>query len=145
MGALLTRPQCDNLGVASNCNITTDQNGNYTSIGGLTKGEIPADPDIAGIGIVAAFLAVSCFAMLVSTLDIAWQMSKLFCLKKKKKRESGRGLLWRSKRAGISFPDICENLVLSCSDQQIFTGAAYAVTLRYCKCPTVTSSQTYVN
>lgn len=35
------------------------------------------------------------------------------------------------KRNHISLSDILETLVLSCSDQQVFTGAAYALTLRY--------------
>ena len=131
MGTIISRPQCAAFGIVPDCSHSQDADGNFTNIGGLSKGQFQGDADIAGIGIVGAFLAVSGFAMFMSILDIFWQMAKLFGLKS---RHSGSATQWRVERkGGPSFSDICETLVLSCSDQQIFTGAAYAVTLRYCK------------
>jgi len=39
----------------------------------------------------------------------------------------------KRRRLRVSVTDIYESLILSCSDQQVFTGAAYVVTLRYYK------------
>jgi len=51
MGSLLSKPQCDKLGVAQNCTYIPSANGEPAVIGGLTKGQFQGDPDIAGIGV----------------------------------------------------------------------------------------------
>ncbi|KAK8108211.1 uncharacterized protein PG998_010224 [Apiospora kogelbergensis] len=102
--------------------------GAYVSISacGFGPGQFPSNPDVAGIGIVGVFVGVTCFALAVSTVDVVWQFLKAVGCKSTRSEEEKRRDPDR-----ISFTDILESLVLTCSDQQVFTGAAYALTLRY--------------
>lgn len=119
-----------NYNVTPDCSIEggsiTAGHASVTRIGSYTKGQFPGDPDIAGIGILAVFVAVTSFAIITGTVSIIWKLSKRFRWKttynEKQKKE---------RRRYTSFSDILETLILACSDQQVFTGAAYALTLRY--------------
>ncbi|KAI0846511.1 hypothetical protein F5Y00DRAFT_271966 [Daldinia vernicosa] len=97
-----------------------------TRIGSYTKGQFPGDPDIAGIGILAVFVAVTSLAIITGTVSIIWKLAKRFHWKttysEKQKKQ---------RQHNTSFSDVLETLVLACSDQQVFTGAAFALTLRY--------------
>ncbi|KAI1371747.1 hypothetical protein F4677DRAFT_450092 [Hypoxylon crocopeplum] len=98
----------------------------FTSIGGYSRGQFPGDPDIAGIGILGVFVAVTSFAISAGLVSVLWQMAKTYRWKTTYTKEQ------RAERGDrTSFSDILETLVLACSDQQVFTGAAYALTLRY--------------
>ncbi|KAI1802717.1 hypothetical protein F4811DRAFT_554557 [Daldinia bambusicola] len=122
--------------VTLDCSIrnTTVDGAPSTMIGGYTKGQLPGDPDIAGIGILGVFVAVTTFAISAGIVSIIWQLAKTFRWKttysEKQKVET---------RHGTSFSDILESLVLACSDQQVFTGGAYALTLRYWKGCTISA------
>ncbi|KAI0834023.1 hypothetical protein F5Y06DRAFT_301058 [Hypoxylon sp. FL0890] len=100
----------------------------FTRIGNYTRGQFPGDPDIAGIGILGVFVAVTSFAIAAGLLSLFWQLAKTWGWKttytEKKKAERHRR---------TSFSDILETLILACSDQQVFTGAAYALTLQFGK------------
>ncbi|KAI1078572.1 hypothetical protein F5B20DRAFT_582202 [Whalleya microplaca] len=140
MGSYVSVPWCEaNYGVVPNCSWDSDNttvvDGKevklppYTSIGGQLKGmlqrEFEGDPDIAGIGILAAFVGVTGFAIIASLLSVMWQASKVWLVKRTYTKEE------KKKNNHFSFSDILETLVLGCSDQQVVTGAAYALTLRY--------------
>ncbi|KAI1324420.1 hypothetical protein F5Y16DRAFT_424041 [Xylariaceae sp. FL0255] len=130
MGAYVSISQCAaHYNVTLDCDITDasgqsfDFNGTWpvnVSIGGITKGEFQSNPDIAGIGILGVFVGVTSFALLLSILDVGWQAMKTLGWKRKKENVNHK-----------SFSDIVEDIVLTCSDQQVFVGAAYALTLRY--------------
>ncbi|KAI1651309.1 uncharacterized protein F4817DRAFT_356254 [Daldinia loculata] len=134
MGSYISVVDCQaNYNVTPDCSIEggsiTAGHASVTRIGSYTKGQFPGDPDIAGIGvrsILAVFVAVTSFAIITGTVSIIWKLSKRFRWKttynEKQKEE---------RRRYTSFSDILETLVLACSDQQVFTGAAYALTLRY--------------
>ncbi|KAF3071232.1 hypothetical protein GL218_00914 [Daldinia childiae] len=131
MGSYVSVVDCKaDYNITLNCSIergnTTMGEMPITRIGGYTKGQFPGDPDIAGIGILAVFVAVTSFAIITGTVSIIWKLAKRFHWKatydEKQKKE---------RRYYTSFSDILETLVLACSDQQVFTGAAYALTLRY--------------
>ncbi|KAI1858808.1 uncharacterized protein JN550_012462 [Neoarthrinium moseri] len=127
MGAFVSVETCEtHYNVLPNCSLPEQENGNqhkYDYIGEYTRGTFEADPDIAGIGILGVFLGVTCFALFISLLDIFWQSAKSLGWKQTLPREQRVGK--------TSFTDILETVVLACSDQQVFTGAAYALTLRY--------------
>jgi hypothetical protein len=88
---------------------------------------------------------VTSFALAVSLLDLVWQGVKTFDLRttaqskeyvslqlpKQLSANLGTRRERRLRPKKRSFSDILETLVQACSDQQIFTGAAYALTLRY--------------
>ncbi|KAI0161595.1 hypothetical protein GGR57DRAFT_363034 [Xylariaceae sp. FL1272] len=95
-------------------------------IGNVTKGEFQGNSDIAGVGILGVFLAVTSMALAVSLVDVAWQAMKIW---HRRRSAPERNMKKQTKR--VSFSDILETVVLACSDQQVFTGAAYALTLRY--------------
>ncbi|KAI0131523.1 hypothetical protein F4814DRAFT_406364 [Daldinia grandis] len=131
MGSYISVVDCKaNYNVTLDCSIegrnTTMGETSITRIGNYTKGQFPGDPDIAGIGILAVFVAVTSFAIITGTVSTIWKLAKRFHCKKtyneKQKRE---------RQYHTSFSDILETLVLACSDQQVFTGAAYALALRY--------------
>ncbi|KAJ2893213.1 hypothetical protein MKZ38_008919 [Zalerion maritima] len=94
------------------------------SYGGLTKGTLQGDPDIAGIGIVSVFIAVSGFALVTALIAVIWQTIKCY-------RKSIWSFTEEREKDHTSVSEILETLVLSCSDQQLFTGAAYALAVRY--------------
>ncbi|KAF7535815.1 hypothetical protein G7054_g5067 [Neopestalotiopsis clavispora] len=133
MGSYVSVPTCkSHYNVTIDCNLETYNNtGNndtliFKSIGGAEKGQVETDPDIAGIGVLGVFVGVTAFAMLISIADVLRQLQKTMKWKRMKPEERAR--LPPKKR---TLTDILEALLQSCSDQQIFTGAAYALTLRY--------------
>jgi hypothetical protein len=71
-------------------------------------------------------------ALIIGYIDVIWQLYKSVVKK--------GGAVWqfhedkpRSERTNPSVSDILETIVISCSDQQLFTGGAYALTVRYFK------------
>ncbi|KAH9886374.1 hypothetical protein F4778DRAFT_479093 [Xylariomycetidae sp. FL2044] len=128
MGVSVSKQEClARFRVDINCNITfSDNNQTFESIGGFNRTEVPTDADIAGIGVLGVFIAVTSFALVISILDGLWISAKLLSLKKRDTEEQRRV---KPKRRSVS--DIMEGMIQTCSDQQLFTGAAYAVTLRY--------------
>ncbi len=81
---------------------------------------------------MSVFIAVTSLALIIGYIDVAWQVYKSFVKKK--------GKVWqlhankpREERTNPSVSDILESIVISCSDQQLFTGGAYALTVRYFK------------
>ncbi|KAH8894890.1 hypothetical protein GQ53DRAFT_820558 [Thozetella sp. PMI_491] len=126
MGVFVSAPTCrQNYGVEVNCSSSQDPE---IYVGGLGKREFEGNPDIAGVGIVSFFLALTSFALVVSLLDVIWYAIKLSGIKPRftKKEKAQRNRFY-------SLAEILESLVLSCSDQQLFTGGAYALVLRYWK------------
>ncbi|KAI1104821.1 hypothetical protein F4804DRAFT_173116 [Jackrogersella minutella] len=136
MGAYISISQCpERYNITLNCtfegkNVTVDGQQKveapFTSIGGYTRGQFPGDPDIAGIGILGVFVAVTSFAIAASITSIIWQFAKTYHFKVTYTEEQKA-----ERQTRTSFSDILEMLILACSDQQMFTGAAYALTLRY--------------
>ncbi|KAK8076980.1 hypothetical protein PG996_003150 [Apiospora saccharicola] len=136
MGAYVSVHECQSrYNVTINCDQTFDNETNtYKSLGGIERGQFPGDPDIAGIGIIGVFLGATCFALFISAIDVIWQALKTYA-----PRFGPRLIIVLSpqprerlkKPDRISLTDILESILLPCSDQQIFTGAAYAMTLRY--------------
>ncbi|KAI1764854.1 hypothetical protein GGR53DRAFT_296690 [Hypoxylon sp. FL1150] len=137
MGSYVSVPECQTrYNITLNCaiegrNVTGDngeigQQTPFTKIGDYSKGNFPGDPDIAGIGILGVFVAVTSFAIFAGCMSIVWQTIKCCRLRKKANYTDE---VERQRRT--SFSDILETLVLACSDQQVFTGGAYALTLRY--------------
>ncbi|KAI0381695.1 hypothetical protein F5Y04DRAFT_255081 [Hypomontagnella monticulosa] len=136
MGSYISKDTClAQYNISMDCTVaghnTTDSNGKiivqapFTRIGNYTKGSFPGDPDIAGIGILGVFVAVTSFALALGVMSACWQMAKIW--KWKKRHETPR----KERQDRTSFSDILEALILVASDQQVFTGAAYALTLRY--------------
>jgi hypothetical protein len=73
MGAYVSIPECK-----SHYNITVNWdyfvNETYPepnkTIGGLFKGQIPTDPDVAGVSVISSFLATTSLALLLSTASV---------------------------------------------------------------------------
>ncbi|KAK8094953.1 hypothetical protein PG997_001638 [Apiospora hydei] len=129
MGAYVSVYECrSHYNVTINCDHEDIHNETqkYNSLGDFGRGQFSGNPDVAGIGIVGVFIGVTCFALAASAVDVLWQLSKTMGWKSTRSEEEKRRQPDR-----ISFTDILESLVLTSSDQQIFTGAAYALTLRY--------------
>ncbi|KAK8038611.1 hypothetical protein PG993_007022 [Apiospora rasikravindrae] len=129
MGAYVSVYECrSHYNVTINCDHQdiNNETQKYNSLGEFGRGQFSGNPDVAGIGIVGVFIGVTCFALAVSAIDGLWQVSKTMGWKTTRSEEEKRRQPDR-----ISFTDILESLVLTSSDQQIFTGAAYALTLRY--------------
>jgi len=75
---------------------------------------------------------VTSLALIIGYVDVVWQLYKSLVKK--------GGSVWRfhegkplEERTNPSVSDILETIVISCSDQQLFTGGAYALTVRYFK------------
>ncbi|KAK0629273.1 hypothetical protein B0T17DRAFT_505855 [Bombardia bombarda] len=131
MGAYVSREQClANYNVPLNCSYTlSPDNKTALNLGVFQEGQFEGDPDIAGIGVLGAFLAVTAFSFILSILNTIWWFSKnIFRWKNRITREEKAMKKWELSIAGFF-----EVLVITCSDQQIFTGGAYAITLRYAK------------
>ncbi|KAK6824623.1 hypothetical protein PG987_012117 [Apiospora arundinis] len=129
MGAYVSVYECEShYNVTINCEHSDYDNetDTYRTIGGHEPGSFPGNPDVAGIGIVGVFVATTCFALFISALDVLWQTLKT-CGYKKTRSEAEK----LSQPDRVSVSNILQSMVLSCSDQQVFTGAAYALTLRY--------------
>ncbi|KIL87372.1 hypothetical protein FAVG1_09077 [Fusarium avenaceum] len=140
MGAYISRGTCKSeYGIYINCTVGKFANGSIYSLGDIDKGKFQGDGDIAGIGIFSTFVGITSFALLLSLVVVICSMVKhrIFPFQR-----CGDGFVLNTEttaaaknkiKPGIS--EICQGMVLSCSDAQIFTGAAYALTLRYfCGC-----------
>ncbi|KAI0010095.1 hypothetical protein F4779DRAFT_627406 [Xylariaceae sp. FL0662B] len=130
MGSYVSVPWCEaEYHVIPNCTVVgqiTDVDGkNVTQPPYASIGEFQGDPDIAGIGILSVFVGVTGFAVALSFVDVAWQAYKVWRLHRTYTKEE------KEKKGHVSASEILETLVLGCSDQQVVTGAAYALTLRY--------------
>ncbi|QSZ33697.1 hypothetical protein DSL72_005268 [Monilinia vaccinii-corymbosi] len=153
MGAYLSKDLCQtHHNITFTCNITSD-----SFVAGITQGKFEGNADIAGVGkVLSAFFAISSIALIASGCY-------LFAQSHKDQLTGARGLMQHVSMAGryvvcpnlssqmfipfqvsrphkarpaktvTSFP-IMENIILSCSDQQIFTSGAYAITLRWAQC-----------
>ncbi|KAM0354887.1 hypothetical protein ACHAPU_000724 [Fusarium lateritium] len=144
MGAYISRGTCKSAyGIDIDCEVKKYSNGTIYKLGNTFKGDFEGDGDIAGIGIFGTFIAVTSFALLLSLVVVICGMIKhrIFPFQR-----CGDGFVLTAKPApkskekikpGIS--EICQGMVLSCSDAQIFTGAAYALTLRYFRGCTITA------
>ncbi|KAK3367640.1 hypothetical protein B0H63DRAFT_455721 [Podospora didyma] len=134
MGAYVSIAECQshyNLTINCTADFSSPNRSEHT-IGGFGRYEVPADPDIAGVGIVWTFIAVTSLALVLSIMDVLWMIAKFLnwkyqyppdqVIEKKEQR------WW-----GFSLSKFCETVVMACSDQQVFTGGAYALTLRYWK------------
>lgn len=76
---------------------------------------------------LVAFLIVTVVSLIASIISTIWWWSKhVFRWKATLKGEERE-----KKDFSFSFAGLLEAFVINCSDQQIFTGCAYAVTLRY--------------
>ncbi|KAK0641829.1 hypothetical protein B0T16DRAFT_461858 [Cercophora newfieldiana] len=132
MGAYVSIPDCkSHYNITVNCDyfVTNLTNGEKPKIGGYGRREIPPDADVAGIGVVSSFLATTSLALLLSIISIFWLMGKRIWGEKDPNKHRKK----RKRHCDLSLSELCEALVLSCSDTQIFTGGAYAMTLRYFK------------
>ncbi|ORY58582.1 uncharacterized protein BCR38DRAFT_489496 [Pseudomassariella vexata] len=130
MGSYVSVPDCQShYNITLDCNVvfTDNTNTSFLSLGGVTKGNFESDPDIGGVGILGVFIAVTSFALAISVLDVLWQIRKIR-IWNKGRRASTQTV---KRPTNISWSDVMETLVQACSDQQIFTAAAYALTLRY--------------
>ncbi|KAI0891314.1 hypothetical protein F4806DRAFT_483305 [Annulohypoxylon nitens] len=136
MGSYISTVDCQaHYNITLNCNVigrnvTIDGKTSievpFTQIGDYSKGQFPGDPDIAGIGILGVFVAVTSFAVAAGIVSLFWQFLKIYHYKNTLTDEEKA-----AKRPRTSFSEILETLIIACSDQQVFTGAAYALTLRY--------------
>ncbi|KAM7189445.1 hypothetical protein V8F33_010028 [Rhypophila sp. PSN 637] len=118
-------------GLPLNCTIEylDSQNQTVASLGGTFPGGFDGDPDVAGIGVLGAFVTVTIFSVILSIGNTLWWISKnVLHWKSRLSVEEKSEKKWQ-----ISVSGFFETLVLACSDQQIFTGGAYAITLRYAK------------
>ncbi|KAK9771419.1 hypothetical protein AB5N19_03169 [Seiridium cardinale] len=125
MGAYVSIPDCQNhYNVTLNCSIGNYSNAThkYEHLGDIRAGEFEGNPDIGGIGVLGAFLGVTAFALLLSIMDVLFQIAKAVGWKQRSSKENRA-----QTHKKWSVTDILEALVQACSDQQIFTGAAYAV------------------
>ncbi|KAK3492785.1 uncharacterized protein B0T23DRAFT_442553 [Neurospora hispaniola] len=130
MGAYTSVPQCrEHYGIAVDCTVVyASDNKTVISVGGNRPGDFNPDPDIAGIGILGAFVVITGFALIIAFLHVLWHYAKLTKLKKRITAEEKENKRWQ-----LSIGGFFEMLIISCSDQQIFTGAAYAITMRFAK------------
>ncbi|KAF2495473.1 hypothetical protein BU16DRAFT_441557, partial [Lophium mytilinum] len=110
-------------GVDMNCTVSTNKSTGHLIIGGLQYGEFEGDPDIAGVGVFYVFFSIAATALSMSMLYLGLQILKYLtsCSHREKDTISKR----------VAWSDVIEGIILSCSDQQIFTSGAYAITLRY--------------
>lgn len=132
MGAYISSSTCSAFyGITPNCTVVLSPQDQAKALflGGNAPGDFESDPDIAGIGVLGAFLAVTLLSLLLSIASTIWWFSKnIFRWTRKLEEEHKETKKWQLSVAGL-----LETLILTCSDQQIFTGGAYAITLRYVK------------
>ncbi|KAK4234416.1 hypothetical protein C8A03DRAFT_37805, partial [Achaetomium macrosporum] len=131
MGAHVSTASCAaHYHITPNCSVVlSEDNSTALLLGQNAYGEFQGDPDIAGIGVLGAFLCVTAASLLLSIASIAWWLAKnVFGLVNRITREEKSLKNWQLSIAGI-----IEALIVTCSDQQVFTGGAYAITLRYAK------------
>ncbi|KAI9771249.1 MAG: hypothetical protein M1839_002833 [Geoglossum umbratile] len=136
MGAYLSTQQCRaHHNVTLSCNAT---NSAGVQNGGIELGEFQANPDVAGIGVIYAFFSIACLALITSGIYLILQLTgymEYTGLRQPKEtvddedanNDKGKGRpFYRT-----SWAEIFEATILSCSDQQVFTSGAYALTLGY--------------
>ncbi|KAM7214977.1 hypothetical protein V8F06_009654 [Rhypophila decipiens] len=129
MGIYISAVDCEQrYNIKIKCDIVLRDNGTNTTIGGYEKGYIPTDPDIAGVGVVYSFIATTSIALLLSIFSVIALMRKRYHLSHYEPKPH-----LKNKRRKFHTSEFFEELVLSASDTQIFTGAAYAFALRYFK------------
>ncbi|KAL0783350.1 hypothetical protein CaCOL14_001256 [Colletotrichum acutatum] len=76
MGASISIAQCkSHYNTTVDCSVTPDGSGGFQTIAGYGRGEVPPEPDIAGIGIVSVFIAVASFAFAIGVFDVTWTMT----------------------------------------------------------------------
>ncbi|KAK4147370.1 uncharacterized protein C8A04DRAFT_24612 [Dichotomopilus funicola] len=137
MGAYVSSANCAaHYGVTPNCSVVLSKNNRTAiSLGGLHEGQFPGDPDIAGAGVLGAFLCVTVVSLLLAFTSSAWWATKhVFGIVNRLTREEKALKNWQ-----LSISGIVEALIVTCSDQQVFTGGAYAITLRYAKACSVSA------
>ncbi|KAM7187724.1 hypothetical protein V8F20_010861 [Naviculisporaceae sp. PSN 640] len=140
MGIYISALNCKQLyDIDINCEIQVKGNETYNStiIGGYVRGQIPADPDIAGIGVVASFIGTTVFAIALSAITLLSLIINRRYLHNLNKLTENFRLADRLGKWHIS--ELCEELVIGVSDTQVFTGGAYAIALRYFKGCTTTA------
>ncbi|KAI9771578.1 MAG: hypothetical protein M1839_002771 [Geoglossum umbratile] len=106
----------------------------YRMLGNLTHGEFEPNPDVAGVGVIYAFFSVACLALSISALYLLLQLTRFMKFtgmntsgsQAQEGTGDGDGSSYRT-----TWADIFEAVILSCSDQQVFTSGAYALALRY--------------
>ncbi|KAK3693121.1 hypothetical protein B0T22DRAFT_369483 [Podospora appendiculata] len=140
MGSYVSQPGCEaHYHATLNCSYPNDTSIPNQAVGGLgtiEEQKFPTDSDIAGIGVLGAFVAVTLFSVILSVINTLWWWFKNI------RRWSASDVVARdkkNKRFELKLAVFLEVLVLTCSDQQIFTGGAYAVTLRYAKGCSITA------
>ncbi|WQF82228.1 hypothetical protein CDEST_07242 [Colletotrichum destructivum] len=129
-----------------NTTVNCDYEPNSDSIGGYPRGEVPPEPDIAGIGVSATSLVRKASASISQSLLyssqsllllFSWESSTPYGYYSKnvgpggtsKDRSRKRKQLWNN----FSRSEFFQAITISCSDQQVFTGGAYVVTLQFWK------------
>ncbi|KAH0562199.1 hypothetical protein GP486_003100 [Trichoglossum hirsutum] len=130
MGAYVSKAQCQSFhSISLDCTVTnaTDTTP-YRVIGGLHHGEFEPNPDVAGVGVLYAFFSVACLALATSATYLILQLTKFM-----KFTGMSAGVKDDEDRSTYrtTWADIFEAIILSCSDQQVFTSGAYALALRY--------------
>ncbi|KAF2461781.1 hypothetical protein BDY21DRAFT_388794 [Lineolata rhizophorae] len=128
MGAYVSKPTCEaKYNITLECAWNRSENGEWVASNLIQYGEFQPDPDIAGTGNVRVFFAVTAFTLLTPYMKMTG-LPSLPHFNNQTLHDVGSKLL---KCDAVA--DMLENLILSCSDQQVFTGGAYALTLRYFK------------
>ncbi|KAH8168492.1 hypothetical protein LIA77_11756 [Sarocladium implicatum] len=118
MGQRISVERCyANFGVKSVCDY------NETWSGEHEKGHVPTEPDIAGVGVVYSFIAVTGFAALMSVCMLSW--NGFVALKARHDKRHVKDVLHGTSILGLDLAAICDKLITACSDQQIVVGSAY--------------------
>ncbi|KAL2264590.1 hypothetical protein VTJ83DRAFT_7100 [Remersonia thermophila] len=137
MGAYVSAENCiHRYGVEPKCDIRLSADGQTADqVGDSRFGSFNGDPDIAGAGVLGAFFAVTGVSVFLGFLDMLWWCSNnIFGMVNRLTQEERSLKNWQ-----LSVSGILEAIIITCSDQQIFTGGAYAITLRYAKACTVSA------
>ncbi|KAI9647249.1 hypothetical protein NHQ30_003632 [Ciborinia camelliae] len=141
MGAYVSKDLCQaHHNTTFDCDITS---GNFTA--GITRGKFESNPDIAGVGVLAAFFIISSLALVASIFYLYkqaeaikdGQLPRVRCLMQNLPVDGSNEISRPAEK--ISSFSRMENIILSCSDQQIFTSGAYAITLRWAQCCSISA------
>jgi len=84
---------------------------------------------------VSSFIATTSLALILSIISVLWMIGKRTWGNPDENKHRKK----HKRQCHVSLSELCEALVLSCSDTQIFTGGAYALTLRYFKGCSITA------
>ncbi|KAJ2899839.1 hypothetical protein MKZ38_002781 [Zalerion maritima] len=151
MGSYVSVETCVNthkVAMVDKCRVNETDNGTrILAYGEYLKGEVPTDPDIAGVGILGIFLAVSAFALIAGILTLVLDFIEFWVRKKATtkpydfdKNSRARNLAHKGyHRFHVIVREILDSFMMSCSDQQVFTGGAFALTLRYYRACLITA------